>query len=352
MKKKLICTLSVLAAVGVAGVSCTLMSGDKSANNANEGYINTTSISQNADESNKETDISNETVTSSENSETEEVVNTVNNKNQTTDKSDKNNQNSVNQSDNIKDTEVSNNQSNVRSFETNNVRYTIILDEEIGTYTLSINGKVILEDLKHELAETEKYLIYSKLGENNIANSEVGDWDIMFFNKTTGDVTVLEDAQYVEMYVEYSSLYAITDSEFYGVLDDTNTLFKVDLTKDEIVKTPIKDAPKVTNIAGFYEKANLLFLVDESGNIISYNVNTGNLKNHKYYVQTTQESNSFNVIHDSYITLKEFKFIENYTDELYKNKDGIEMYINRHEADEQAIFFAYDSKTNDFYVYQ
>lgn len=230
--------------------------------------------------------------------------------------------------------------------------YTITEENENGTVSIKSNNKIILSDLKHKIADTDKYLIYAKIGENNTPNSEIVDWDIAFLNKNTGNTEILKDAQYTEIYVEYSKLCDVDGNTLYGVLDDTNTLFKIDLTKDNLIREEIEKSPKIKNIAGIYIKKNLVFLVDENDAIVSYNTKTGQFKNHKYFVGTTGENKSFTEIDSNDVHLKEFKFTENYTDEIYKNKDGLELYINRDEENEQFAFFMYDENTNDFHIYQ
>lgn len=313
MKKGQIYTLAALTVFGVAGVFYNL----------GKNIHVSTEINQKVTNEN-----SNDIVEETENKDVEIDYNSKENESQ-------------------KDLNENNTNNSISKF-----TYTISENDENGTLEIKSNDKVILNNLKHKIGETDKYLIYAKIGENNTANSEIVDWDIAFLNKNTGEATVFNDVQYTEIYVEYSSLCAVNNDIFYGVLDDTNSLFKIDLTKDELIKEAIKSAPKVKNIAGIYAKENLLFLVDEYDDIVSYDIKNGEFKHHKYYIGTTKETKSFTEIDSEDIFFKEFKFIENYTDEIYKNKDGLKMCINHYEESEQFNFFAYDKNTNDFYIYQ
>lgn len=284
MNKKLICTLSAVALIAVAGVSFTI-------GKTTQKPLDTTQQSNNKDNTNE---------VLPNNEETSKIQ----------------------------------------------LKYEAIDNEEKGTIEIKIDNKVIIKDLRLHLGETDRYLVYSKIGKNNIPDSEILDWDIALINKYTGDVTILEDALYVQdNYIEYTELFYITDNTFYGVKEDSYKLFKIDLSKDTIKEEMIENSPTIENVAGYYNKENLLFIVDPAGDILSYNDKTKEFTKHTYTVQSTVDILNFSEINSPDIFTKVFRFVEN-----HENQDGLELYINRDEESEQYEFFTYDKNNNNFTI--
>lgn len=244
------------------------------------------------------------------------------------------------------DQTIKNKPSTSEDISKNTSTYKIVENKDKGTFEIKFNNKIIVKDLKEGLGETGKYLIYAKIGENNIPDSEILDWDIAFINKQNGKVTILEDALYLEdPYVEESKFYYIIDNTFYGVIEDDKKLFKVDLTKDTINKIMIKNSPNLDYIAGFYSKADLLFVVDKNGDVLSYNDTNNEFIKQSYIVKSNGNVLHFSEIYDTDEFIKDLKFVEN-----YNNKDGLELYVNRYEKDEDGAFFEYNQNEGKFYL--
>lgn len=226
------------------------------------------------------------------------------------------------------------------------IKYTIIENKDKGTYEVKINNKIVVKDLKDYLGETGKYLIYAQIGENNIPDSEILDWDIAFINKFTGKVTILKDVLYLEdPYAMESQFYSIIDNTFYGVVENEKKLYKIDLNKDTITKDIISKSPTLKNIAGFYSKVDLLFVVDKNGDVLSYNDATKEFKKHSYTAKSTGNVLNFSDIYDTDEFTKDLQFVEN-----HDNKDGLLLYVNRYEDYEDGAFFEYNKAEGNFYL--
>lgn len=325
MKKNSIYALSALAVITIAGASFTM--GRLSQNNKfiekNDSLIDITD-----EYTGNKTDIEDETDTMENNKE----------------------DNLENIGESGKDT-ASTNDSKSQSSSNNNTKtgtYKVIENKDKGTYEVKFNDKVVVKDLKECIGETGKYLIFPKMGKDNIPDSEITDWDIAFINKQSGKVSIFEDALYLDDPYEMESRhYSIIDNTFYGIVETKNQrkLFKVDLTKDTITKNIIKNSPALKNIAGFYSKVDLLFVVDSKGDILSYNDKTNTFTKQNYTVKSSGEVLHFSEIYDTDDFIKDFKFVEN-----YENKDGLELYVNRYEEHETGAFFEYNKEEGHFYL--
>lgn len=224
--------------------------------------------------------------------------------------------------------------------------YKVTENTDKGTYEVIFNNKTVVKDLKECIGEMGKYLIFPKIGEDNIPDSEILDWDIAFVHKQTGKVTILEDALYLnDPYEVESNQFAILDNTFYGVIENGNKLFKVDLTKDTITKTIIKNSPELKSIAGFYIETDLLFIIDSKGDILSYNDKTKDFTKHTYKVKSNSNVLHFSEIYDTDEFTKDFKFV-------FDSDKGslLLLYLNRYEENEDCVFYQYNANEGNFYL--
>lgn len=336
MKKNSIYALSALAAITIAGTSFTI--GKFSQKNItvenNESSIHT------INESTEIVDNTKENLATNDINQDQEELNTETIKNNSSDKN----------STSVTKPSSANNTNNTTNTNKSEVKYTIVENKNKGTSEINFNNKTVVKDLKECLGETGYYLVFSKIGSNNLPDSEIVDWDIAFIHKLTGKVTVLEDVLYLnDPYEMESQFYSLMDNTFYGIEENGNKLYKIDLSKNTIERNIIKNSPNVSSIAGIHAKTDLLFIVDANGDILSYNDATGKFKTYTYKVKSNG-----NILHfsETYATddfIKEFSFVHSHElGDTYE--DGLILSVNRDQEHETGAFFIYNQNEDTFYL--